>query len=41
MSYEVSLRRKDLERNLNQFPQVRVFKVDPINKRLKFEFVEK
>ena len=40
-SYEVSLRRKDLERNLNQFPQVRVFKVDPINKKLKFEFVEK
>jgi len=41
MAYEVSLRRKDLERNLNQFPQVRVFKVDPINRRLKFEFVEK
>ena len=41
MSYEVSLRRKDLERNLNQFPQVRVFKVDPVNKRLRFEFVEK
>lgn len=41
MSYEVALRRKDLERNLTQFPQVRVFKVDPINRRLKFEFVEK
>lgn len=39
-SFEVSLRRKDLEQNLNKFPLVKVFKVDPINKRLKFEFVE-
>lgn len=39
-SFEVALRRKDLEKNLNRFPMVKVFKVDPINKRLKFEFVE-
>ena len=40
-SYEVTLRRKDLERNLSMYPMVRVSKVDPINKNLKFEFVEK
>lgn len=39
-NFEVSLRRKDLDKNLNRFPLVKVFKVDPINKRLKFEFVE-
>jgi ribosomal protein S1 len=39
-NFEVALRRKDLERNLNKYPLVKVFKVDPINKRLKFEFVE-
>lgn len=39
-NFEVSLRRNDLERNLNRFPMVKVFKVDPINKRLRFEFVE-
>lgn len=39
-SFEVVLRRKDLEKNLNRFPMVKVFKVDPINKRLRFEFVE-
>ena len=38
--YEVTLRRKDLERNLSLYPKVRVSKVDPINKNLKFEFVE-
>lgn len=39
-SYEVTLRRNDLERNLSLYPKVKVFKVDPINKNLKFEFVE-
>ena len=39
-SYQVTMRRKDLERNLNQYPMVKVSKVDPINKSLKFEFVE-
>jgi ribosomal protein S1 len=39
-NFEVALKRKDLERNLNKYPLVKVFKVDPINKRLKFEFVE-
>lgn len=39
-NFEVSLRRKDLEKNLTRYPLVKVFKVDPINKRLKFEFVE-
>lgn len=38
--FEVSLKRKDLDQNLTKFPLVKVFKVDPINKRLKFEFVE-
>lgn len=37
---KVTLRRKDLEKNLNMYPKVKVFKVDPINKNLKFEFVE-
>jgi ribosomal protein S1 len=39
-NFEVSLRRKDLERNLSNLPFVKVFKVDPINRSLKFEFVE-
>lgn len=38
--FEVSLKRKDLEKNLTNYPKVRVYKVDPINKRLNFEFVE-
>lgn len=38
--YEVQLKRNDLQENLNRYPLVKVFKVDPINKRLKFEFVE-
>jgi ribosomal protein S1 len=38
-AYQVSLRRKDLDRNLTDFPKVRIFKVDPINQNLKFEFV--
>lgn len=37
--YEVSMRRKDLEKNLNEFPYVKVSKVDILNKSLKFEFV--
>lgn len=39
-NFEVSLRRKDLNRNLSDLPYVKVFKVDPINRSLKFEFVE-
>jgi len=39
-SFEVSLKRKDLEKNINQYPYVKVSKVDPINKNLKFEFTE-
>jgi len=39
-NFEVSLKRKDLEKNLNRYPMVRVYQVDPINKRLNFEFVE-
>lgn len=39
-SFEVTLRRKDLQKNLNLYPRVKVYKVDPINKNLKFEFVE-
>lgn len=38
--YEVTLKRKDLEANINKYPKVRVSKVDPINKKLKFEFIE-
>jgi predicted RNA-binding protein with RPS1 domain len=37
--FEVSLKRKDLDQNLTKYPFVKVFKVDPINKSLKFEFV--
>lgn len=36
--YEVSLRKKDLDANLSQFPRVKVSKVDPINRQLNFEF---
>lgn len=39
--YEVTLKRTDLDRNLSLYPRVKVLKVDPINKNLKFEFVEK
>jgi ribosomal protein S1 len=39
-NYEVSLKRRDLDKNLNRYPFVRVSKVDMINKSLKFEFVE-
>jgi len=39
-NFEVALKRKDLEKNFSKYPLVRVSKVDPINKRLKFEFVE-
>ena len=39
-NYEVTLKRKDLEKNLNKFPYVKVSKVDILNKSLKFEFVE-
>lgn len=39
-NYEVSLKRKDLEKNLSMFPYVKVSKVDILNKSLKFEFVE-
>jgi ribosomal protein S1 len=35
-SFEVALRRKDLEKNINRYPYVKVSKVDPINKNLKF-----
>lgn len=38
--FEVSLKRKDLDQNLTKYPLVKVFKVDPINKSLKFEFVK-
>ena len=39
-NYDVSLKRKDLEKNLSQYPYVKVSKVDILNKSLKFEFVE-
>jgi ribosomal protein S1 len=39
-NYEVSLKRKDLEKNLSQYPFVKVSKVDILNKSLKFEFVD-
>jgi predicted RNA-binding protein with RPS1 domain len=39
LEYEVTLKRKDLEETSKSFPKVKVFKVDPINKSLKFEFV--
>jgi predicted RNA-binding protein with RPS1 domain len=38
-SYEVTLKRRDLDKNLSLYPRVKVSKVDPINKNLKFEFV--
>ncbi len=39
-NYEVSLKRKDLEKNVSKYPFVKVSKVDILNKSLKFEFVE-
>lgn len=38
-SYSVTLKRRDLDKNLSLYPRVKVSKVDPINKNLKFEFV--
>ena len=38
-SFEVTLRRRDLRKNLDLYPRVKVSKVDPINKNLKFEFI--
>lgn len=37
--FEVSLKKKDLDRNFSELPFVKVFKVDPINCSIKFEFV--
>jgi ribosomal protein S1 len=39
-NFEVSLKRRDLDKNLSKYPFVKVSKVDLINKSLKFEFVE-
>lgn len=39
MEIPVAMKKKDLEKNLEDFPKILVTKVDPINKRLKFEFV--
>jgi ribosomal protein S1 len=39
-SFPVALKRKDLEKNVSLYPYVKVSKVDPINKNLKFEFTE-
>ena len=39
-SYNVTLQRNDLQRDLGMYPKVKVSKVDPINQSLKFEFVE-
>ena len=39
-NYEVSLKRKDLEKNISRFPLVKVSKVDIFSRSLKFEFVE-
>jgi ribosomal protein S1 len=39
-NFEVSLKRRDLDKNLSRYPFVKVSKVDLINKSLKFEFVE-
>jgi ribosomal protein S1 len=39
-NFEVSLKRRDLDKNLSRYPFVKVSKVDMINKSLKFEFVE-
>lgn len=38
--FEVSINRNELEKNLSSFPMVKISKVDPINKQLKFEFVK-
>jgi predicted RNA-binding protein with RPS1 domain len=35
----VAMKKRDMEKNLEEFPKVFITKVDPINKRLKFEFV--
>jgi ribosomal protein S1 len=34
----VSMKKRDMEKNLELFPKVLISKVDPINQRLKFEF---
>lgn len=37
---EIGVKPKELKKNVDKFPFVKVFKVDPINKRLKLDFVE-
>jgi len=39
MEIPVAMKKRDMEKNLEDFPKILVTKVDPINKRLKFEFV--
>lgn len=39
MEIPIPMKKKDLEKNLEDFPKILVTKVDPINKRIKFEFV--
>ena len=39
--FNVSLPKQELSKNFNNFPLVRVFKVDPINKSVNFEFITK
>lgn len=39
MEIPIAMKKKDLEKNLEDFPKILITKVDPINKRLKFEFV--
>lgn len=37
---EFSLKKSDFNKNLSKYPIVRISKVDPINKKVKFEFVK-
>lgn len=37
---EIGIQPKELKKNVDKFPFVKVFKVDPINKNLKLDFVE-
>ena len=36
----VTVKKRDMEKKLEDFPRILITKVDPINKRVKFEFVK-
>lgn len=40
-NFEVNLKKSDMDKNFSKYPLIKVFKVDPINKHVKFKFIDK